>query len=132
MPVAVAASHVDGLVLALSAFSHSYIYRSAVLFGHATPVEGEEEKLFTMEITDKVLPGRWEHIRLPLTKTEIKSTGVLRVRIASGSAKIRRGQASYKRRDLNNKGALGSVWRVGYIKKNESQNYLSILVVAAQ
>ena len=57
-------------------------------------------------ITNKVLPGRWEHTRLPLTK----STGILKVRIVSGSAKVRRGQASDERRDLKDEGALSSVW----------------------
>ena len=111
MPVTVAASHVDGLVLALSAFSHSYNYRSAILFGYATPVEDDAEKLYAMEIiTNKVVPGRWENTRLPLTKTEMQSTGILKVRIASGSAKIRRGQASDERRDMKDEGALDSHW----------------------
>lgn len=111
MPVTIAASHVDGLVLALSAFSHSYNYRSAVLFGHATLVDDEAEKLFAMEaITNKVVPGRWDHTRLPLTKTEIKSTGILKVRIASGSAKIREGQPGDERRDMKDEEALNSIW----------------------
>ncbi|KAM0247017.1 hypothetical protein ACHAP5_004297 [Fusarium lateritium] len=50
LPVSVAASHVDGLVLALSSFSHSYNYRSTVLFGHATLVEDEEERMYAMEL----------------------------------------------------------------------------------
>ena len=111
MPVTVAASHVDGLVLALSAFSHSYNYRSAVLFGHAAPVEDEAEKLYAMElVTDKVVSGRWGNTRLPLTKTEVRSTGILRVRIASGSAKVRRGQAADERRDLKDEDALDRFW----------------------
>ena len=111
MPVTIAASHVDGLVLALSAFSHSYNYRSAILFGYATPVEDEAEKLYAMEIiTNKVVPGRWDHTRLPLTQTEIKSTGILKVRIASGSAKIRTGQASDERKDLKDEEALNKIW----------------------
>ncbi|SPO07239.1 related to flavin-nucleotide-binding protein [Cephalotrichum gorgonifer] len=111
MPVTVAASHVDGLVLALSAFSHSYNYRSATLFGHATVVEDEAEKLYAMElITNKVVPGRWDHTRLPLTKTEIKSTGILRVKVASGSAKIRDAEPKDERVDMKNEEALDSVW----------------------
>lgn len=111
LPVTIAASHVDGLVLALSAFSHSYNYRSAILFGNATPVEDEAEKLFAMEaITNKVVPGRWDHTRLPLTKTEIKSTGILKVKIASGSAKIREGQPGDERRDMKDEEALNSIW----------------------
>ncbi|KAG4220936.1 hypothetical protein PC116_g30585, partial [Phytophthora cactorum] len=36
LPICVAASQVDGLVLSLTPNSHSYNYRSATLFGHAT------------------------------------------------------------------------------------------------
>lgn len=111
MPVCVAASYIDGLVLALSAFSHSYNYRSALLFGHATLVEDEAEKLYAMEIiTNKVVPERWRHTRLPPTKAEIQSTGVLKVKIASGSAKFRNGQAGDEKYDMENEDALNSFW----------------------
>ncbi|KAM4062693.1 pyridoxamine 5'-phosphate oxidase domain-containing protein [Hirsutella rhossiliensis] len=111
MPVCVAASHVDGLVLALSAFNHSYNYRSAVLFGHATIVDDEEEKLFAMQlITDSVVPGRWQNTRLPPTRAEMQSTSILRVKIASGSAKIHEGSAVDDKHDLANEDALNSIW----------------------
>lgn len=111
MPVCVAASHVDGLVLALSPFSHSYNYRSAVLFGHAVLVESEEEKLYAMElITDSVVPGRWRNSRQPPTGAEMQSTSILRVKIASGSAKIREGGVSDNKDDLECEDALNGVW----------------------
>ncbi|KAH6900708.1 hypothetical protein B0T10DRAFT_35375 [Thelonectria olida] len=111
MPVCVAASHVDGLVLAISSFSHSYNYRSAVLFGHATLVTDEEEKMYAMElITDSVVPDRWRHTRLPPTKAELQSTGILKVRIASGSAKIHVGQAHDDKHDMENEAMRDSVW----------------------
>ncbi|KAH6867683.1 hypothetical protein B0T10DRAFT_502228 [Thelonectria olida] len=111
MPVCIATSHVDGLVLAISSFSHSYNYRSAVLFGHATVVIDEAEKLYAMElITDSVVPDRWRHTRLPPTKAELQSTGILRVRIASGSAKIHTGQAHDDKHDMENEAMRDSVW----------------------
>ncbi|KAI5467721.1 hypothetical protein BGZ63DRAFT_419408 [Mariannaea sp. PMI_226] len=111
MPVSIAASFCDGLVLAISSFSHSYNYRSAVLFGHATLVTDEEEKMYAMElITDSVVPDRWRHTRLPPTKGEIQSTGLLKVRIASGSAKIRGGQAHDDKHDMENEAMRDSVW----------------------
>lgn len=111
MPVCVAASHVDGLVLALSSFSSSYNYRSVVLFGHATLVEDEAERLYAMElITNSVVPDRWRHTRLPPTKAELQSTGILRVRVASGSAKIRAGQAHDDKHDMDNEALVDSVW----------------------
>lgn len=46
LPLTVAATHVDGLVLSLTPYSHSYNYRSAVLFGHAEVVTDAAEKLW--------------------------------------------------------------------------------------
>ncbi|KAK0385242.1 hypothetical protein NLU13_7718 [Sarocladium strictum] len=111
LPVCVAVSFVDGYVLALSAFNHSYNYRSAVLFGHATIVEDQDEKLYALElITDGFLPGRWNNTRLPPLGAEMQSTSVLKVKIESGSAKFRDGQASDDKHDLENETALNSTW----------------------
>ncbi|KAM0348971.1 hypothetical protein ACHAPU_003905 [Fusarium lateritium] len=111
LPVCVAASHVDGLVLASSAFSHSYNYRSAVLFGHATLVEDEEERLYAMElITNSVVPDRWQNTRLPPTKAELQSTGILKVKIASGSAKMRTGGPHDDKKDTENEAIQDRVW----------------------
>lgn len=88
--VCIAATHVDGLVLALSPFSHSYNYRSAVLQGVATVVTDVDEKLWVMTLlTNGVLPKRWENARNPPTSAEMQSTGVLKVHILTASAKIR-------------------------------------------
>lgn len=46
LPLTAAATHVDGLVLSLTPNSHSYNYRSAVLFGHAELVTDVAEKLW--------------------------------------------------------------------------------------
>lgn len=111
MPVCISASHVDGLVLALSAFNSSYNYRSVVLFGHATIVEDPEEKLYALElVTNSVVPGRWANSRLPPTKAELTTTGVLKVKIASGSLKFRDGGAKDDKHDLDNEAAVNSVW----------------------
>lgn len=60
------ATHVDGLVLALTPNNHSYNYRSAVLHGYATQVTQTEEKVWAMErITNGVVPDRWENTRVP-------------------------------------------------------------------
>lgn len=111
LPVCVAASHVDGYVLALSAFNHSYNYRSAVLFGYASIVEDEAEKLYALElITNGFLPGRWDNTRLPPLGAELQSTSVLKIKIESGSAKYRDGQASDDKHDLENEAALDKIW----------------------
>ncbi|PFH62385.1 hypothetical protein XA68_13824 [Ophiocordyceps unilateralis] len=111
MPVCVAASHVDGLVLALSPFNHSYNYRSAILFGHAALVNDDDEKRYAMRlITDGVVPDRWAHTRQPPTAAEMQSTSILRVSIVSGSAKIREGGVIDDKHDLNDQTLRDAVW----------------------
>ncbi|KAK1502893.1 flavin-nucleotide-binding protein [Colletotrichum tamarilloi] len=111
LPVCIAASHLDGLVLALTPNAHSYNYRSAVLFGHATLVSDPAERLYAMQlITDGVVPGRWEASRVPPNKGELSSTSVLKVRIATGSAKIREGPPGDDRADKEDAEVTGRVW----------------------
>lgn len=111
LPVCIAASQVDGLILATSAFNHSYNYRSVVLFGYATLVDDDEEKRYAMElITNGIVPDRWKTSRQPPTRAEMQSTSILRVKIASGSAKIRDGGVADDRHDLENQEAQGAVW----------------------
>ncbi|KXH37166.1 flavin-nucleotide-binding protein [Colletotrichum simmondsii] len=111
LPVCIAASHLDGLVLALTPNAHSYNYRSAVLFGHATLVSDPSERLYAMQlITDGVVPGRWEGSRVPPNKGELSSTSVLKVRIATGSAKIREGPPGDDRADKEDAEVTGRVW----------------------
>ncbi|RYC54899.1 hypothetical protein CHU98_g11312, partial [Xylaria longipes] len=78
LPITVGASHMDGLVLSLTPNSHSYNYRSAVLFGHASVVADAEEKLWAMElITNGVVRDRYRHTRVPPNNAEMQSTSVL-------------------------------------------------------
>ncbi|KAL8418847.1 hypothetical protein RB594_002160 [Gaeumannomyces avenae] len=111
IPVCISASHVDGLVLALSPFASSYNYRSAVLFGYAVLVSDEEERLYAMElITNSVVPGRWRDARGPPTPAELQSTSVLRVRVKSGSAKVRVGEPHDEARDTTDAELCARVW----------------------
>ncbi|PTB64606.1 hypothetical protein BBK36DRAFT_1123286 [Trichoderma citrinoviride] len=111
LPVCIAASHVDALILATSPFNHSYNYRSATLFGHATLVTDDAEKLYAMElITNGIVPGRWAASRQPPTPAEMQSTSILRVAVASGSAKFRDGGVRDDRHDLEDDEAQGRVW----------------------
>ena len=111
MPVTVAATHVDGLVLALTPFHHSFNYRSAILQGHATVVTDLEEKLYAMKlITNKVLANRWENSRTPPDNAAVTSTSILKVRIAAGSGKIRTGGPHDDAKDIENEDVGGKVW----------------------
>jgi len=86
LPITVAASFLDGLVLSLAPFHNSCNYRSAVVYGYASLVQDEAEALYAMKlITDNMLPERWAKSRSPPTKAELASTAILRVRIESVS-----------------------------------------------
>ncbi len=90
-PLAVTVTHIDGLVLARSAFHHSVNYRSVVILGAATLIADPAEKLAVMKgLIEHVTPGRWEHIRHPNEK-ELAATSVLSLPIAEASAKLRSG-----------------------------------------
>lgn len=111
LPLTISATHMDGLVLALTPNSHSYNYRSAILHGYATPVLDVDEKLWAMEkITNSVLTDRWSQTRLPPTKTEMTSTQILRVRIMDASAKVRSGEPHDDRADMKNEEMRKKVW----------------------
>ncbi|MEO0775591.1 MAG: pyridoxamine 5'-phosphate oxidase family protein [Bacteroidota bacterium] len=89
-PICVTVTHLDGLVLARSAFHHSMNYRSAVLFGVAKPVGAADKMRALRAISEQLLPGRWEESRLP-NAIELKATGILELEIEQASAKIRTG-----------------------------------------
>ncbi|KAI0102982.1 hypothetical protein GGR51DRAFT_550089 [Nemania sp. FL0031] len=111
LPITVGASHIDGLVLSLTPNSHSYNYRSAVLFGYAEVVTDVEEKLWAMElITNSVVRDRYRNTRVPPNNAEMQSTSVLRVTIDSGSAKWRSGMPSDEKADLEDAALLDRVW----------------------
>ncbi|KAI2609908.1 uncharacterized protein GGS25DRAFT_530906 [Hypoxylon fragiforme] len=111
LPVSVSAAHLDGLVLALTPNSHTYNYRSAVLFGRATLVADAAEKLYAMQlVTDSVVPGRYRRTRVPPSPAEMQSTSVLRVRVAAGSAKTRAGGPKDDRSDLADQELRARVW----------------------
>jgi nitroimidazol reductase NimA-like FMN-containing flavoprotein (pyridoxamine 5'-phosphate oxidase superfamily) len=79
---------VDGLVLARSAFHHSINYRSVILYGTLREVTDKARALECF--TEKLIPGRWDHVRWPNRK-ELKATSALALRIEEGSAKVRSG-----------------------------------------
>ncbi|HWY05554.1 MAG TPA: pyridoxamine 5'-phosphate oxidase family protein [Candidatus Acidoferrales bacterium] len=89
--VSVTVTHVDGLVLARSAFHHSVNYRSVVILGTARLVNDPAEKLEALRVfTEHVMKGRWEDVRQP-TEQELKATTVLALPLEEVSAKVRTG-----------------------------------------
>jgi nitroimidazol reductase NimA-like FMN-containing flavoprotein (pyridoxamine 5'-phosphate oxidase superfamily) len=89
--VCVTVTHVDGVVLARSAFHHSVNYRSVVVFGRAQPVTDSAEKMEALRLfTNHVVADRFEEARRP-TDQELKGTAVLALGLDEASAKIRTG-----------------------------------------
>jgi nitroimidazol reductase NimA-like FMN-containing flavoprotein (pyridoxamine 5'-phosphate oxidase superfamily) len=111
LPLCISATKVDGLILSLTPFSHSYNYRSAVLHGYGTLVTDEKEKLHAMKlITNSVVPDRWDNSRTPPDGGELASTALLKVRIVDGSGKIRDGGVSDEKKDYQNEETTKRIW----------------------
>ncbi|WP_327386538.1 pyridoxamine 5'-phosphate oxidase family protein [Streptomyces sp. NBC_01207] len=101
LPVCVTVTHVDGLVLARSAFHHSLNYRSVVVHGTAHQVTDEAECRTALDaMVDAVAPGRSADTRPP-TARELAATSVIRVDLAEVSAKIRSGPVNDDAEDLD-------------------------------
>lgn len=89
--VCLTVTHLDGLVLARSAFHHSANYRSAMLFGVAEAVTGDAARLEKLRaMMEGMFPGRWDALR-PVTGQELKATRLLSLRIGEFSVKVRTG-----------------------------------------
>jgi len=86
---AVCISHLDGLVLARSAFHHSMNYRSVVIYGQFAAVDDEKDKKTAMAaFLEHVSPGRNALVRAS-SPAELAGTRVLRIPLAEAAAKIR-------------------------------------------
>lgn len=111
LPLCVCATLFDGWVLALAPFHNSCNYRSAVVFGYGTLVTDPEEIMYALKlITNNGIPDRWENSRSPPTKAELTSTGVLKVRIETASAKTRAGGPNDEKSDLENPDVIDKTW----------------------
>jgi nitroimidazol reductase NimA-like FMN-containing flavoprotein (pyridoxamine 5'-phosphate oxidase superfamily) len=94
LPVCVAVTLLDGLVLARSQFHHSVNYRSVVVHGVATLVTSPESKRAALTaLVEKVVPGRSTDSRAPSDR-ELAQTSVLALPLVEVSAKVRSGGVS--------------------------------------
>ncbi|MER6405554.1 pyridoxamine 5'-phosphate oxidase family protein [Streptomyces viridosporus] len=100
LPVCLTVTHVDGLVLARSAFHHSVNYRSVVVHGLAHDVTDPEEKRRALDaLVDHVVPGRAADSR-PADRKELAATAVIRLDLEEVSAKLRTGGVNDEPEDL--------------------------------
>jgi nitroimidazol reductase NimA-like FMN-containing flavoprotein (pyridoxamine 5'-phosphate oxidase superfamily) len=104
-PACLTVTHLDGFVLARSAFHHSINYRSVVVLGRGVEVSDPAEKMAALEaFMERVTPGRWAEVRPPDAR-ELKATMVLRMDLGEASAKLRTGGPHDDEGDLE-----GSAW----------------------
>jgi uncharacterized protein len=90
----------DGLVLARSSFESSMNYRSAMVLGSCTELEGEDKERALRVISDHLLPDRWDDIRPPSRK-ELAATLVLALALDEASGKISAGPPEDAEEDLD-------------------------------
>ncbi|MFE3634488.1 pyridoxamine 5'-phosphate oxidase family protein [Streptomyces cellostaticus] len=101
LEVCLTVTHVDGLVLARSAFHHSMNYRSVVVHGTAHEVTDPEERRLALDaLVDQVVPGRAADSR-PANRKELAATAVIRLDLGEVSAKMRTGGAHDEPEDLS-------------------------------
>lgn len=79
-------THLDGLVLARSAFNHSMNYRSAMVYGRFEPVADKHAALAAL--MDHLAVGRQAEIRAGNDK-EFAATTVLRIALDEAACKVR-------------------------------------------
>ena len=82
-------SHLDGLVMARSAFHHSVNYQAVMAFGVARRVDDPPDKRAALQaMFDRLYPGRWARIRQP-SEAELAAVTVLYLELDEVSAKAR-------------------------------------------
>jgi len=99
-PISVAVTHLDGLVVARSAFNSSANYRSVIIHGTGVILDGPEKDEALDTIVDRLIPGRLDDVR-PSTVTEIRQTTVIALALDEVSAKARSGGPNDDEADLD-------------------------------
>ncbi len=101
LPCCVTVTHLDGLVLARSAFHSSMNYRSLMVFGQAREIMGKDEKARCLDVlVNHLVPGRAEELR-PSTRKEMNATTLLALPIETFSIKSRSGPPADAAGDLD-------------------------------
>jgi len=96
----VTVTHLDGIVLARSAFHSSMNYRSVMVFGQARLVEDEDFKRAGLDLlVEHLIPGRLDELR-DSTRKELNATHLLTLPIETFTTKIRTGPPDDPKSDL--------------------------------
>ena len=98
--VCVTITHLDGLVLARTAFNHSMNYRSAMIYSIFERVDDEGDKRASMvAFMEKIAPGRQADVRAGNGK-EFDATTILRIALDEAACKVPTGGPSDEPDDL--------------------------------
>jgi len=90
LPVCVSVTHLDGLVLARSAFNHSLNYRSATVYGTARLLPEAEKGAAMDAFMERLCPGRSAQAR-PGSALELKQTAIFYLEMEQAVVKTRAG-----------------------------------------
>ena len=101
LPCCVTVTHLDGMVLARSAFHSSMNYRSIMVFGTARLVAEEDAKNIGLDaLVEHLVPGRTAELRVSSRK-ELNATTLLSLPIETFSIKSRSGPPSDAASDID-------------------------------
>ncbi|UGQ46690.1 pyridoxamine 5'-phosphate oxidase family protein [Massilia endophytica] len=96
----VTVTHVDGLVMARSAFNHSMNYRSAMVYGRFELVPDAEKHPALEAFMEHLAPGRQQEVR-PGNDKEYAATTVLRISLDEAACKARTGGPKDDEEDMS-------------------------------
>jgi nitroimidazol reductase NimA-like FMN-containing flavoprotein (pyridoxamine 5'-phosphate oxidase superfamily) len=99
VPTCLTVTLLDGLVLARSLFESSMHYRSAMVLGVATVLDGDAKLRGLERVSEHLMPGRWIDARQPNRK-ELAATLVLALPIEEWSVKVSDGPPEDAPEDL--------------------------------
>jgi len=97
--LSVAVTHLDGVVVARSGFESSMNYRSVVIHGEGTLLDGSAHERALDRLVEGLIPGRLADIRRP-TALELRRTAVVSMPIDIVSAKVSKGPPDDDEADL--------------------------------
>ena len=101
LPCCVTVTHLDGMVLARSAFHSSMNYRSLMVFGEAREITDPDQKARGLDVlVDHLAPGRSAELRAS-TRKELNATTLLALPIETFSIKSRSGPPADAASDLD-------------------------------
>lgn len=99
-PLSVAVTHLDGLVVARSAFNSSANYRSVVIHGRGRILDRDEKAAAFETIVEKLIPGRLADLR-GSTDSEMGQASIIELGLDEVSAKVRSGGPDDPPEDLD-------------------------------